>query len=85
MVKWLNDRCLNRSREIPPEVVGCGIFDSYFGNNFRSEVDQENDVICGVAVDCECVGMDVQVKFDDSRSTGSRDTRGADFVSKERT
>ena len=24
------DPCPNRSREIPPEVVGCGIFDSFF-------------------------------------------------------
>ena len=31
------------------------------------------------------VGMDVPIKFDDSRSNGFRDIRGADFVSNERT
>ena len=31
------------------------------------------------------VGVDVRVKFDDPRSNGSRDIRGADFVSDERT
>ena len=45
--------------------------------NFRPEVD--SDVIYSVAVDC--VGMDVHVKFDDSRSNSSRDIRGAYFFS----
>ena len=31
------------------------------------------------------VGVDVHVKFGDSRSNGSRDIRAADFVSNERT
>ena len=42
-----------------------------------------SDVISGVAADY--VGMDVHVKFGDSRSNGSRDIRGADFESNERT
>ena len=45
----------------------------------RPEVD--NDVISGMTVDN--VGMDVHVKFGDSRSNGFRDIRGADFVSNE--
>ena len=37
---------------------------------------------------CDCrdyIGMDVRVKFGDSRSNGSRDIRGANFMSNERT
>ena len=52
-----------------------------FPYNFRPEVD--NDVISSVAV--ENVGMDVLVKFGDSRSNGFRAIRRADFVSNERT
>ena len=37
----------------------------------------------GVAVDN--VGVDVEIKFGDSRSNSYRDIRGADFVSNERT
>ena len=48
-----------------------------FHYNFRLAAD--NDVICSVAVDD--VGMDVRVKFGDSRSNDSWDIRGADFVS----
>ena len=72
---------LNRSREILPEAVGRGIFDSFFRYNIRPEAD--NNVISGVAT--ECVGMDIRVKLDDSRSNGVRDIRGTDFVSNERT
>ena len=54
---------------------------SFFRYNFRPEVD--NDVISGVAIGY--VSADVVVKFCDSRSSGSRDTRGADVVSNERT
>ena len=43
----------------------------------------DNDVISGVAVDN--VGMDVPIKFGDSRSNGFQDIPGADFVSNERT
>ena len=57
------------------------IFSTVFRSNFRPEVD--NEVIPDVAIDY--VGMDVHVKFADSRSNGSRDIRGADFVSNERT
>ena len=47
----------------------------------RPEVD--NDVISGMTVDN--FGMDVPIKFGDSRSNSFRDIRGADFVSHERT
>ena len=57
---------INSSQEIPPEAVRIGIFDSFFRYYFRPEVD--NDVISGVAADN--VGMDVWVKFGDSRSKG---------------
>ena len=50
-------------------------------DNFRPEV--VSDVISGVAVDQ--VGLDVRVKFGDSRSYGCQDIQGADFVSNERT
>ena len=56
-------------------------FPQFFPYNFRLEVD--NDVISGLVV--EHVGMDVHEKVGDSRSNGSRDIRGADFVSNERT
>ena len=36
-------------------------------------------------IDVDIVGVDVPVKFGDARSNGFRDTRGADFVSSERT
>ena len=71
------DLSLNRSREIPLEAASCGIFDSFFRYNFRPEVD--HDVISGVAVDT--VGMDVPVKFGDSRSNGFQYIQGANFVS----
>ena len=34
----LHNTCLNRSRDIIPEVIGGGIFDSLFRNNFQPEV-----------------------------------------------
>ena len=49
--------------------------------NFRPEV--ANEVISSVAVDY--VGIAVRVKFGDSRSNGSQDIWGTDFVSNERT
>ena len=49
--------------------------------NFRPEVD--NDAISDVAVDN--VGMDVHIKFADSRSNRFRDIREADLLSNERT
>ena len=76
----LDDPSFNRSREIPPEAVGGSIF-YCFPYNFQTEVD--NDVISGTAVDN--VGVDVAIKFGDSRSNGFRDIRGAGFVSNERT
>ena len=57
--KCLRDLRLNRSRESPPEAVGCSIFDGLFRYNFQPEVD--NDVISGVAVDN--VGVDVAVNI----------------------
>ena len=57
------------------------VFSTVCPYNFRTEVDI--DVISGM--DVENVGMDVCLKFDDSRSNGLRDTRGADFFSNERT
>ena len=47
----------------------------------RPEIDI--DVISGQAVDN--VGVDVHIKFGDSRSNRFRDIRGADFVTYERT
>ena len=58
-VKFYN-LSLNRSRKIPPEAVGGGIFDCPHPN-FRPEVD--NDGMSGVGVDN--VGVDVCVKIRD--------------------
>ena len=45
-----HDHSWNRSQEIPPEVIGCGIFNVFsLIYNFQPEVD--NDIISGVAVD----------------------------------
>ena len=76
-----HDPSLNRSREIPSEAGGGGIFDCFFPSNFRPEID--NDVLSDAAV--ENVGTDVCVKFGESRSNGCPDILGADFVSNERT
>ena len=73
----IRDPGLNLFWKIPPEAVGCGIFDSVFA----PKVDK--DVTFGAAV--YHVRMDVPVTFGDSRSNGSRDIRGADFESNERT
>ena len=70
----------SRSREIPPESVGSGIFDSFFVTTSDRKY---NDVISGVAVDNDSV--DVPVKFGDSKSNGFWAIRGADFVSNEPT
>ena len=43
-----HDSCLNRSGEILPEIVGCGIFHRFFHDNFRQE--GVCDDISGVAV-----------------------------------
>ena len=55
------------------------VFSPIFRINFRLEVD--NYVISGVAV--VYVGIHVHVKFVDSRSNGSQNITGADFVSNE--
>ena len=73
------DPSLNCSREIPRETVRVGIIVIFFHYNFLPEVD--NDVIPSVAVDN--VGMHISVNYDDSRSIGSCDIPGADFVSNE--
>ena len=64
-----NEPSFNRSRKIPPEAVGGGIFDCL--SSTTSDWKQINDVISGVAVDN--VGMDVCVKFVDSRSNAFPD------------
>ena len=64
------DPRLSRCREIPPEAVGGGIFDGFFLDNFRPEVDSQ--VISGLIVDP--TGMKVPVKLGDSRLNRSRDT-----------
>ena len=56
---------LNRFRDIPPEAVGGDIFDSFFA---LTSDQKYNDVISGVTVDN--VGVDVRVKFDNSRLNG---------------
>ena len=56
-------------------------FRQLFCYSFRPEVDNEAKVISGVAADYG--GMDVHVKFCDSRSNGFLDIRGIDFVSNE--
>ena len=50
---------------------------------FCSRPEADSDVTSSLAVDY--FGVDVCVKLRDSRSNGSRDIRGADFVSNERT
>ena len=65
------DPRLHHSQEISPEAVRGGISDGFFHYNFQQEV--VSDVISGL--DLEQVGMDVSVKFGDSRSNGSRDIR----------
>ena len=74
-----SDLCLKCSQEIPPEPVGGGISDTFFSYDLWPEPD--NDVICCAAVGY--FGMNVREKFSDSESNGSRDIRGADFVSNE--
>ena len=74
-----DDPSLNCSRVIQPESVVGGIFDYFFPYNFRPDV--ANDDISGMTVDN--VGMDVALKFGDSRSDDFRDIRGANFVSNE--
>ena len=45
------DPSFNRSREIPPEAVGGGIFDSFSPLTFdRSDTEVDNDVISGISV-----------------------------------
>ena len=58
-IKFL-DPSLNRSREIPHETVGGGIFDC-FSYNFRAKVD--NDVISGVAVDTYGLSLTAWLQF----------------------
>ena len=53
---------LNRSGEIKPKAIGCGILAVFFNlDNCRPEV--AGDVVSGVALDH--VGMDVTAKFAD--------------------
>ena len=58
------DPGINLSREVPPETVGCGIFDRFLNfYNCRPEI--VSDVISGMAD--HDVGMDVCGIFGDSR------------------
>ena len=74
-VKFSDPR-FNCSREIPPEAIRSGIFDSFFCNNFRPEAD--SDVISSVVV--EYVGVDFPVNltvlrvFEPLTSDGRRTT-----------
>ena len=59
-----HDPSLNRSREIPhPPKPSKAVFSTVFPYNFWLEAD--NNVMSGTAV--EYVGMDVNIKFCDSR------------------
>ena len=69
-----HDPTLNRSRQRQ-------YFRLFFHYNFRPKTD--NYVISRVAIDN--VGVDVPIKFCDTRSNGFREIRGADFVSNKRT
>ena len=72
---------MNRFLEIPPETVGGGIFDRFRNfDNCQSEV--ASDVISGIAV--QYVGVDVCVKFGESRLNHSQDIRLPQFVKNER-
>ena len=64
-----------------PQKLSESVKSTVFPYTFRLEVG--NDVISGMAV--ANVGMDVPIKFSDSRSNSFRDIRRADFVSNERT
>ena len=56
--------------------MGCGIFDCFFRDNFEPEVASDDISDADVGHD----GMDIHVKFSDSRSIGSRDICVAHFV-----
>ena len=73
-----HDPSMNCSPEIPSKLSEVA-FSTVFPYKFRPEVD--NDVISGTAVDN--VGMDVPIKYRDSRSNGFRDIRVADFAPNE--
>ena len=75
-----HDPSFNRSRESPPPKPSEAIF-SVSSYNLRPEID--NDLISGLAVDT--VGVDFHIKSGDSRSSGFRYIRGADFVSNAQT
>ena len=78
-VKFRDPR-LNRSGEIQPKAVGSSIFGRFLiSDNCRPKI--AGDVISAVVV--EYIGMDVPVKFGDSKSNGSWDIRGADFFTNE--
>ena len=62
----LDDPRLNLSGEIQPKAVVGGIFD-FFRDHFRPE--ETSDVVFSLTI--MWVGMDVSVKFGDSRSSRS--------------
>ena len=57
------DPRLSLSREIPPGAAGGGIFDGFFGSNYRPEID--SGIISGMIIDP--ASMKATVKFGDSR------------------
>ena len=67
-VKFRDPRS-NRSGEIRPNAVRCGIF-SHFANFDKCRPEVAGDVTSSVALDC--VGMNVCAKFGDSRLNGGR-------------
>ena len=75
------DRCLTVLEKFHQKPLRAVFADSVFRYNFRPEVDNED--ISGIVI--ERVGIDVHVKFGDSRSDSSPNIRGAVFASNERT
>ena len=67
-VKFYDPR-LNRSSEIRPKAVGCGIF-CRFSYLDKCQSDVASHVISGVGVDQ--VGVEVRAKFDASRLNGGQ-------------
>ena len=70
------DPRINLSRDIPPEAICGGIFEGFFRGSFRPEA--VSDVVSAAVIDPTCVK--VPVKFGDSKSNRSRDTRLPHFV-----
>ena len=72
---WLSET-KRRATKILHKAVGSGIFDSFFCDNFWSEV--ASDVKAATIVDYG--DIDIRVKYGDSGSNRPRDIRVAHFV-----